>query len=235
VFGQIDPFAGDYTNVSPYMYCAGNPINAIDPDGREVRPANKQSLTMIKNTLPKKDRKYVQMGKDGSINKDRMNSHSSESGNYNSLSELVNSGTSIEVSLGSEVTSVDNNGNTQTITMGYQEASSEFVDSDGSTPSGTTTGEAGYMGQTLLPGTGESDMNSPDNSIKIIVNENLSPAAQAETYSHEANGHGLMYVRTSDRAQSGHKFGKGMIDKNTPLKNMIKQSKQETIKNMKGR
>jgi hypothetical protein len=36
VFGQIDPFAGDYTNVSPYMYCAGNPINAIDPDGRRV-------------------------------------------------------------------------------------------------------------------------------------------------------------------------------------------------------
>jgi RHS repeat-associated protein len=34
VFGQIDPLAGDYTNVSPYMYCLGNPIRWVDRDGR---------------------------------------------------------------------------------------------------------------------------------------------------------------------------------------------------------
>ena len=33
-FTTIDPLAGDYYSISPYAYCANNPINAIDPDGR---------------------------------------------------------------------------------------------------------------------------------------------------------------------------------------------------------
>lgn len=35
-FWQIDPKAGKYTNISPYAYVANNPINAIDPDGKEI-------------------------------------------------------------------------------------------------------------------------------------------------------------------------------------------------------
>ena len=31
---SIDPLAEKYYNVSPYAYCGGNPVNAIDPDGR---------------------------------------------------------------------------------------------------------------------------------------------------------------------------------------------------------
>ena len=33
---SIDPLAEKYYNVSPYAYCAGNPVNRFDPDGREV-------------------------------------------------------------------------------------------------------------------------------------------------------------------------------------------------------
>ena len=32
---RMDQLAEDNTNVSPYMYCAGNPVNLIDPDGRD--------------------------------------------------------------------------------------------------------------------------------------------------------------------------------------------------------
>lgn len=35
-FTSIDPHAEDYYNLSPYSYCSGNPINAIDPDGRST-------------------------------------------------------------------------------------------------------------------------------------------------------------------------------------------------------
>jgi RHS repeat-associated protein len=35
-FTTIDPLAGDYYSISPYAYCANNPINAIDPDGRDI-------------------------------------------------------------------------------------------------------------------------------------------------------------------------------------------------------
>ena len=35
-FTQMDPLCEQYPHLSPYAYCAGNPVNAIDPDGRKV-------------------------------------------------------------------------------------------------------------------------------------------------------------------------------------------------------
>lgn len=32
-FTQMDPLCEQYPHLSPYAYCAGNPVNAIDPDG----------------------------------------------------------------------------------------------------------------------------------------------------------------------------------------------------------
>ena len=32
---SVDPLAGKYPGISPYAYCAGNPINVVDPDGRD--------------------------------------------------------------------------------------------------------------------------------------------------------------------------------------------------------
>ena len=32
----VDPLADKYPDVSPYVYCLGNPVNAIDPDGKRV-------------------------------------------------------------------------------------------------------------------------------------------------------------------------------------------------------
>ena len=33
---SIDPLAEKYYHVTPYSYCAGNPVNMIDPDGRKI-------------------------------------------------------------------------------------------------------------------------------------------------------------------------------------------------------
>lgn len=35
---RIDPLAEENSNVTPYMYCAGDPVNKIDPDGRFASP-----------------------------------------------------------------------------------------------------------------------------------------------------------------------------------------------------
>ena len=32
---SVDPLAEKYYNISPYAYCAGNPVNMIDPDGKK--------------------------------------------------------------------------------------------------------------------------------------------------------------------------------------------------------
>lgn len=35
-FTTMDPLAEKYYSISPYAYCANNPVNAIDPDGRSI-------------------------------------------------------------------------------------------------------------------------------------------------------------------------------------------------------
>ena len=37
IFTGIDPLAEKYYHISPYAYCAGNPMNITDPTGKEVR------------------------------------------------------------------------------------------------------------------------------------------------------------------------------------------------------
>ena len=34
-FTQMDPLSEQYPHLSPYAYCAGNPVKYIDPDGRK--------------------------------------------------------------------------------------------------------------------------------------------------------------------------------------------------------
>ena len=69
IFLQQDPLAEKYYNISPYAYCANNPVNFVDPDGREVRPKGASELNLIKNTLPKDARKFVEINENGFINK----------------------------------------------------------------------------------------------------------------------------------------------------------------------
>ena len=35
-FSTIDPLAEKYHHLSPYAYCAGDPVNFVDPDGRDI-------------------------------------------------------------------------------------------------------------------------------------------------------------------------------------------------------
>jgi hypothetical protein len=216
---------------------AGNPIKHVDPTGKIVRPINKETLKVIQNTLNKEDIKYVRFDANGNIDRDYLNSHSSKSGNYAALLELVNSNIVINVSLSENVEYMDNEGNMRTKAFIYQEADFEFADPEGNTIGGTSTGEAGYMGQTLMPGQGKSGMNSPDNSVKVIINKNLSDPARAELYSHEANGHALIYVQTGSREKAIHHppADGTWRETNTLLMDYIIKSKQETINNMRSR
>ena len=43
MFTTIDPHAENYYNLSPYSYCGGNPVNRIDPDGRDYWSTNDYS------------------------------------------------------------------------------------------------------------------------------------------------------------------------------------------------
>ena len=49
----VDILWEKHPEYSPFIYCAGNPVKLIDPDGREV-VADKQSQKNIRYTLSKK-------------------------------------------------------------------------------------------------------------------------------------------------------------------------------------
>jgi RHS repeat-associated protein len=58
IWASIDQLKEKYPNLSPYMYCAGNPIVLKDPDGRTIVPTNHEGDIAINNYLSKFSRKF---------------------------------------------------------------------------------------------------------------------------------------------------------------------------------
>ena len=63
-FTSMDPLAEKYYHISPYAYCAGNPVNYVDPDGREIWISdgiNKPFQYSIGMDVPEKDYGFVKL------------------------------------------------------------------------------------------------------------------------------------------------------------------------------
>ena len=41
IFFSVDPMSDKYPGISPYAYCAWNPLKLVDPDGRDVWEVDK--------------------------------------------------------------------------------------------------------------------------------------------------------------------------------------------------
>ncbi len=228
----MDPLCEKYPGTSPYAWCENNPINLIDPDGRIVKPHGELELQMIQNTLPEESRDYVRLDENGFVDKDFLNTYSGESLNFNSLKTLVNSDRIIEVILDNQFTFCGSDGQMGNATMWYDSKLDEFPSSE-VTINGLSTGEGGFMGKVLFPDR-EGIQNSPNENIIIIINKQLSPKGAAETYSHEANGHALLYILNGGNHKgASHQPVNGLWrEGNKTLKDMIINSKIETIINM---
>ena len=180
-----DPLSEKYYGISPYAFCAGNPMKYVDADGMRIFPKGQEELDMIRNTLPIADREYVNIDKNGYIDATLINNHSSLSDNYNLLQELVNSELIINVVLGTEIQAQNNNGQLYVEKLSYTGFDEYFIDSEFQITSGLSTGETGKFGLSLLPGKGSSEVNSIDEKIYVLIHTSLSIIGRAEAYSHE--------------------------------------------------
>ena len=249
---SVDPLSDKYPNISPYAYCAWNPVKLVDPDGRDVLPTSEEAYQMILSSLPEEARPYVQRNADGSIDRELMNSFDCESQNYNDLRELVNlDNCTIEVSVAySNPSYINCNGEYAPEDFqwyGNPSLDAELLEQNGGvtvsfdafeakTPAAysTSTGEYGNLGVTYLPV--PFDVLVPDlkrsinNNIQVYINGKLSTKGRAENFAHEFFGHAYIYAKTKDAIRAGHLTQKrnGVeYDTNLELKNRITRAQNE--------
>ncbi len=230
---SIDPLCEKYYSTSPYAYCAGDPVNKFDPDGRTVKPDN-HSLETIKNTLSPEEQKYVSLNENGYIDADNLSLCKSESNNFQALMTLVKSPIQINVTSQSE---------TKFISEGVEDIEKfnpvvieeDYKDPNFSRQIGNITGETGNLGVTYMPtngGQGKGPLD--DNSVHININPTLSPTGAAEAFSHEGYGHARIYVETKgNRNMATHHYLTGGKDSNQRLVDYSIRARKETIKNMR--
>ncbi|MBE6325919.1 MAG: hypothetical protein E7077_02470 [Bacteroidales bacterium] len=48
---SVDPLFEKYAGMSPYSYCAGNPVKMVDPDGRELMDIFKGAIAVINDNI----------------------------------------------------------------------------------------------------------------------------------------------------------------------------------------
>lgn len=237
----MDPLAEIYPETSAYMYCAGNPVKLVDPDGCKVKPKSEEEFGMIKNTIPEEDRQYLVLDNDGYIDEKSINNHKSKSRNYNKLKELVNSWMIVNVEFTDQYLCMTDNGIElkkmkyipyEPVPDGWEGLIEDSKDPLGVTMEGLSSGEMGETGKSLFP-----DVNAKERSLDgeyyVFINKYLSKEGAAETFSHEGYGHILLYIRNGGDYYGACHLIIEMVETNLVLKQMILEAKQETIQNMK--
>ena len=59
---SVDPMADKYPSISPYAYCAWNPVKLVDPDGRDIWDLNSKTGELIWREDSENDRIYARDG-----------------------------------------------------------------------------------------------------------------------------------------------------------------------------
>ena len=64
LFLSVDPMADKYPNLSPYAYCAWNPVKLVDPDGKKIRGVKynykTQQFSYSKGAIRRGTKRYIE-------------------------------------------------------------------------------------------------------------------------------------------------------------------------------
>ena len=159
-----DPMAEKYPSLSPYSYCAGDPVNLIDEEGRRIIIPGRYAQTVIKYTVPNSDYAFLSFNGDGVLDNTLLQESTSSSNVMSALKMLSNS----------EVDYIYNI---------YEDAFGDkfYDDKKGNF----------YYGVTLMPSA--SNNPSPDSNVYVFTASFLSEEKKVANAAHELYGHAYFY------------------------------------------
>ena len=187
-----------------------NPVKFIDSDGRAVKPSTMEAMEMIHNTLPKSCLSYVKFDLDGYIDKDLINSYDCDDLNFNNLKTLVNDPLIVNVCIDNSfvwkqgLQDADGRSNPDIMRVIDYDPLYDDVPDPLNNIEDVSSGQNGFTGKTLFPDISGAQC-SPDNSVYVIVNKDLTVSSKADAFCHEGYGHALLYIKSGyDRNRAIH-------------------------------
>ena len=193
-----DPLSEKYYGVSPYAYCAGNPVNMVDDDGMKVRIKDNASLEAIYNGLLDKG-VQIKIDEEGNLDPSSLIKDSDDFFMRDLYELASNNDYLIEISVADKYRAMNLNGETGSFVVSkdapYDDddnltnGSASFVVLEG-VPWGRHI--QGNTGRSLFPV--PSDSQSTDNNIHVIINEKGNLNHRTVGMAHEF-GHVVLFLR----------------------------------------
>lgn len=56
---SMDPMEEKYFSISPYAYCAGDPVNLVDPSGMKTKALGNEAIETFRNMLSDEELKFI--------------------------------------------------------------------------------------------------------------------------------------------------------------------------------
>ena len=167
-FTTVDPLCEKYYWLSPYLYCGNNPVNAVDPSGKDIWRLDSEGHISSSQSFEEFDMIMV-VDKNNKIN-------SSWKGDYGSVSSQFSKGNPSE---GAEFTGFEIDGDgagTQIFEFLAQNTSVEWSQ----LKTGSDSEAANYLSTNHLP--------NKDGSSIFIINEKLNGVSiREDIHSHPSN------------------------------------------------
>lgn len=104
---SIDPLAEKYYNVTPYSYCAGDPVNKFDPDGKKIY-IPKGSQTKVLTMINSYSKTQYEVDKNGYMRVNNTNINENGSAHYSErLDATISAKGKLTITVSDKYTSLD--------------------------------------------------------------------------------------------------------------------------------
>ena len=163
-----DPLAEKYFSISPYAYCAGDPVNLVDPSGMIIKALGNEAIETFRNMLSDEELKFISFDENGVLDNELISSYNGESIIMNAIKTLAQSDLLYDFIIS------DNDGKDSFYEKGSRDDTDSF-----------------YYGLTRIPNAKENP--SFDDNVHIYTAYFLNPRERARNLGHELLGHGYFY------------------------------------------